>query len=291
MRKPRIDKFTFYDLVIYAARGSHSARRLATSLGCRRWRDDLPNRYTRRRPFFRGNKSPMVVNWGSTVPADWLRDPRFRLTPMWLNSAEAVNRAIDKLAFFRCVADSKIEIPTIAFTEDREQATKWLKKDFGVVARRTTTGSGGAGIVVVRPGDGIDALPKAPLYTRYYPKTHEFRCHVWKDRCIDFTQKMLRGGPNAGANRTIRNLDNGWIHAHNGIVVGEADIQAMGSASISCIKCLGLDFGAVDVLAILDNDRQLKSFKICEVNTGPGLENAETIQAYKEAILFTKQGQ
>jgi len=56
---------------------------------------------------------------------------------------------------------------------------------------------------------------------------------------------------------------------------------------------LNLHFGAVDVLAILNppsesGTRALKSFVICEVNTGPGLENTVTIEAYKNAILELK---
>lgn len=228
----------------------------------------------------------MVINWGSTVPATWLSDPRFRLRPKWVNAAEAVSRAIDKGKFFDALR-GRDDIPVIRATTDIKEAQQWLKKDFGVVVRKTLTGSGGAGIVVVRPGDGINALPKAPLYTRYYPKTHEFRCHIWNGQVIDFVQKKLKGGPNASANRSVRNLDNGWIYAHDDLSLVRADIDVIGQACAQCIRALGLYFGAVDVLAIL-KDGHLDSFRICEVNTGPGLENTQTINAYKQAILKEK---
>src|SRR6185437_11910647 len=120
-RKQRIDRFKHYDIVIYAARGSSSARSLATAIGCRRWRDDLPERYTRRRPYFRGNNSPLVVNWGSTNAAEWLSDARFHIRPKWLNASEAVRLAIDKSAFFSALSKYGDEIPLIRATRDVEE--------------------------------------------------------------------------------------------------------------------------------------------------------------------------
>jgi hypothetical protein len=299
VRAPKVDKFKFYDLVIYAARGSTGARRLATALGCRRWRDDLPERYTRRRPYFRGNDSPMVVNWGSTVPARWLTDGRFRLNPVWVNSAKAVNSAINKLEFFRQLcsdgkpAGSTVAVPLLKWTTNRDEALEWLKKKDckGIVARTKLTGSSGQGIVL---STSADSVPTAPLYTRVYPKTHEFRVHVFNGRVIDTTQKKLKGGPNDVADRFIRSHDNGWVHAHDGIDLSSDDRGTIGVGCIAAVLGLDLVFGAVDVLAILeppdaDRVRRLKSYVVCEVNTGPGLENTATIEAYSKAILELKE--
>lgn len=285
----RIDRFKHYDVVVYASRGSNSARRLASALGCRRWRDDLPERYARRRPYFRGNRSPLVINWGSTRPAEWLSDPRFRLTPKWINSAEAVSRAIDKRAFFS-VFSKRDDVRVLRSTTDVKEVEKWLKKGYKVVARKNITGSGGQGIVIISPvaGGAVPKVPDAPLYTRYFPKTHEFRCHIWDGKLIDFTQKKLKGGPDETANRVVRNLDNGWIFAHGALDLGQADISTLGNSAVRCLAGLGLSFGAVDILAILTPDRRLQDYRICEVNTGPGLENEQTIKAYAEAILQTK---
>lgn len=290
----RVDKFKFYDLVIYAARSSSSARRLATALGSRRWRDDLPERYTRRRPFFRGNSSPMVLNWGSTRHPQWLEDPRFRLTPNFVNHGENVKKAIDKLAFFQHA--SRINgIPLLKWTDSKEQALKWITKEKPVFCRTRLDGSSGRGIVFARTPE---QLVEAPLYTRYYPKSHEFRVHVFNGEVIDFTQKKLRGGADvrSSSNSVVRSLDNGWVHTHGSLDLGESDRGKVGFSCNSLILGLGLHFGAVDVLAILDppspdGTRSLKSFVICEVNTGPGLENKVTIEAYVKAILQLKTGE
>lgn len=291
VRKPKIDRFKFYDIVIYAARGSTGARRLATALGARRWRDDLPERYTRRRPYFRGNRSPMVVNWGSTVHPGWLEDSRFRLEPVWVNRAEAVGRAINKLDFFKSLGGVE-GIPLLKWTESKEEAAAWLEKKScaGVVCRKTLRGSSGEGIVLAK---SAESLVSAPLYTRMYPKTHEFRVHVFGDKVIDLTQKKFKGDVNVDHNRFVRSHDNGWVHAHSEISLVAVDGGRVGAACISAVHSLGLQFGAVDVLAVLDEPdaagvRKLKSFVICEVNTGPGLENQVTIDAYAKAILELK---
>src|ERR1700688_2475165 len=104
MKNQTVNRFRLYDCIVYANRNSLSARELATALGCRRWRDYLPSRYVRRRPYFRGSKSPLVVNWGSSRPADWLRDPRFQIRTRWINTPESCLRAIDKRAFFMTLA-------------------------------------------------------------------------------------------------------------------------------------------------------------------------------------------
>lgn len=289
--KPKIDRFRFYDLVIYAARGSNGARRLATALGARRWRDDLPARYVRRRPYFRGNSSPMVVNWGSTIHPKWLEDHRFRLNPLFVNHADAVKTAINKLDFFQQA--SKIDgIPLLKWTDSKDTATSWVEKGKPVLCRTLLGGSSGEGIVLAR---AVEDLVEAKLYTRYYPKTHEFRVHVFNGKVIDLTQKKLKGGPDvrSDANTIVRSHDNGWVHGHGAIELGVSDRKSVDAACCKLISGLGLNFGAIDVLAILappdaDRTRSLKSFVICEVNTGPGLENQVTIYAYTKAILSLK---
>lgn len=288
----RIDKFTFYDVVIYAARGSSGARRLATALGARRWRDDLPERYTRRRPYFRGNSSPLVVNWGSTAHPKWLEDRRFQLSPRFANHADHVAAAINKLTFFQLA--SRIDgVPLLPWTDSKDEALAWIGKGKPAVCRTRLDGSSGRGITLARTAE---ELVDAPLYTRYYPKTHEFRVHVFDGNVIDLTQKKLKGADNGDTgSRFIRSLDNGWVHAHSDICLLDSGKDTISKACVVLVAGMGLTFGAVDVMAILegntDGGRALKSFKICEVNTGPGLENTITIEAYKKAILKYKSGE
>jgi hypothetical protein len=289
-RRKKSDTFKHYDLVIYAARGSNSARTLATSLGCRRWRDDLPERYTRRKAYFRGRPYPLVLNWGSTVRPDWgnihgSMDACNR-AGFWLNQQEAVGSAINKLSCFTKLTE--LEVPTVKWTTEKSRVEKWLAKGYTVFARETVTGAGGEGIRLIQSGTAPNAIPTVPLYTRNFPKTHEFRVHVFDGQVIDFAEKKSRladGDPIA--NRLVRNSRNGWVFAHGNLSASTETQAELGRLAIRTLGALGLVSGCVDVLSVLDTDtsRTLKNAVVCEVNTGPGLENTQTIEAYKQAIL------
>lgn len=236
----------------------------------------------------------MVLNWGSTAHPKWLEDSRFRLQPVFVNHADSVKKAIDKLAFFQHLSGVD-GIPLLKWTDKRDAALKWIAKDRAVLCRTKLGGSSGDGIVLSRkPEDLVDA----PLYTRYYPKTHEFRVHVFNGEVIDLTQKKLKGGPDVRvqSDTVVRSLSNGWVHAHGNIDLDSNGREQVGRSCLRAIHGLGLQFGAVDVLAVLDPPRPdgvrpLRSFVLCEVNTGPGLENKVTIEAYTKAILRLKAGE
>lgn len=294
LRRTKPDTFKHYDLIIYAARNSSSARALARTLGCRRWFEDAPERYARRRAFFRGRPYPTIVNWGSTVTPDWGTVAsvvaRSKAGGAWLNSQEAAAVAINKLETFKCLTQAEVPIPR--WTTEKEQVQKWLRKEHTVLIRNHVSGQGGAGISLIQGKDVV--VPDAPLYVRNYPKTHEFRVHVFDGQVIDFVEKKARIDNATGLpvvrDRLVRNHDNGWVFAHGITCLGQDQRDHISRTSVSAVCSLGLLFGAVDILAILDppdaaGTRKLKSAVVCEVNTAPGLECTETINAYSTAIL------
>ena len=304
-RLRRLNTFDYYDLIIYASRGSQSARNLATALKCRRWRDDAPARYARRKAFFRGKQYPVVVNWGSTVAPDWGTVKHVAALSAahgaWLNSAEATRKAINKIEAFKCLDSAKV--PTLKWTTKKDDVQKWLEDKRSVFVRRTATGAGGEGISILEPD--VAVIPSAELYTRNFQKTHEFRVHVFDGQAIDFVEKKRRLDGHVNDNAAVRdglvrNHDNGWVFAHGDLSLSQQARATIEAASVRAIASLGLMFGAVDCLAILNpsatgKDRSLKQYKdksyavaVCEINTGPGLENAQTIAAYARAILHKR---
>ncbi|MDE2097326.1 MAG: hypothetical protein KGL39_08795 [Patescibacteria group bacterium] len=205
-----------------------------------------------------------------------------------LNSVEAVSRAINKLATLEALQAA--QVPCLEFTTDIAATQAWLNEDERYIARTSLRGSSGEGLLVVTDPQ---YRGRAPLYTRYYPKTHEFRVHVWKGQVLDFTQKRLSEQFRAeGRREIVRSHENGWNFAHNiSADLDPAGIEAVKQAGIAAVSALGLDFGAVDVLAVfgkssrrLEGKRRCLHCKVCEVNTGPGLENSTTIRAYVDAI-------
>lgn len=275
------------DLIVYCDRASNSARTLATVLGCRRWfENSTPGRKT-------APVVPVIINWGASDAPNWIRREHWpwpnAVKFHMLNGVDSVSRAINKLATLEALKAANV--PCLDFvTELGDTTTQWLNEDGRYIARRSLTGSSGQGLVVVTSPDGVI---RAPLYTRYYPKTHEFRIHVWKGQVIDFTQKRLSEQFRAeGRREIVRSHDNGWNFAHSiDPALDPSGIEAVKQAGITAVAALELDFGAADVLAVagrparsLDGRRRVLHCKVCEVNTGPGLENSLTIRAYTDAI-------
>ena len=100
---------------------------------------------------------------------------------------------------------------------------------------------------------------------------------MFKNEVIDVVQKRLRNGvkDQEGRNEYIRNLANGWIFAHENVNCPDNVKQE----ALKAVAALELDFGAVDVVV----DKEGKAY-VLEVNTAPGLENQQTIQAYTNAF-------
>lgn len=258
---------------VYSTRPSRGARIL--SQACKGRRVGV------KKVIEKDHKKLLVVNWGSSERPPWLYG-------RMLNKPEAVSVAVHKTACLEVL--TKHKVPCLEYTTDQKVAKAWGEKE-RVIARTILTGHSGNGIVVVEPGQEI---PSARLFTRYYPKTHEFRVHVFGGKVIDFAQKKSR--QDAVVNRTVRTHDNGWVYAHEEIVLTPADRDAIEVSCTNAIKHLGLDFGAVDVLARLrqkpdkEGNRRLLDFRIAEVNTAPGLENTVTINAYSTAIKEISNG-
>lgn len=213
-----------------------------------------------------------VINWGrgrSWAPARTLNNP------------DAVARAVNKLRFFNAmtanlIAGTAPRVP--AFTTNIEQARQWCGVDYRgrakkVVVRRILDGHEGRGIEI---HTDPQAIPQAPLYTKYVPKTAEYRIHIVGDRVIDSQRKVLRRALNPDtANWDVRNTANGFVFQREGInVPNDVTVQARLS-----IQATGLDFGAVDVVW---NERRGEAY-VLEVNTAPGIEGT-TVNNYAHAF-------
>jgi len=239
--------------------GSRSARLLGRTLGgfCV---------YPRRR--YRPRGDHVIINWGFSGEASWFN--RMRETgAVLLNPPSAVAAASDKLRAFR--AFDEAEVRAVPFTTDPTLARQWLADGKSVVCRTLTRASGGRGIIITDPGDD---LPAAPLYTKLLKKRAEYRVHCTRGEVFSSAMKRRTYRvADEDVNWRIRNHDNGWIFARQGIAlpphVGEVAQQA--------VAALGLDFGAVDVLEKRDGAYVL------EVNTACGLEGT-TLDDYVNFI-------
>lgn len=256
-----------------------SKRSLRPSLRCRRIT-----------PFSR-NVQPIpegsvIVNFGAgALPFPERRDLRI------LNSPHDVAKSANKLRTFELLKAAGVATPH--WTVARSAAQVWIDKKHKVLCRLNLSSSGGRGIHIAVPmaerkGERSE-LRDAPLYTRYFPKTHEFRVHVVDGKAVDLTEKKLRHDlkDKRGQSSVIRSHDNGWVHAHDDLSISDnRDVATIRDLGERAIRAIGLDFGCADILACLDSNvpRRLTKSVVCEVNSAPGIENEATKNAYVKAL-------
>lgn len=155
-----------------------------------------------------------------------------------------------------------------------------------IVARTLTRASEGRGIEMIDcdlDGGERGLISTAPLYTAYIPKHAEYRVHVGfqggEYKIIDITKKARRTDvPDDQVNWRIRNYDNGFTFAREGLDLAEPTVQRVIEQAKLAVRALGLTFGAVDVVVQSNRER---SVYVLEVNTAPGMEGT-TLERYVE---------
>jgi hypothetical protein len=237
---------------------SVSSRRLAEAL--REVGHKVLRVYPNRR--YRPQPDDIIINWGNSSQPDWeaptLNDP--------YNVGTATHKAE---TFYQLGA---YNVPTPTYTLIKAEALIWLEQGYKVIARTLLTGHSGQGIVVMNtPEDFIEA----PLYTKYFPKTHEYRVHIFRGDVLDITEKRRRNGAGGRESPVVWNHGNEYVYCRQGVACPEDVLDA----SRKAVEALGLDFGAVDV-GYYQPENKVAVF---EVNTAPGLVGT-TLNKYVEKL-------
>lgn len=173
-----------------------------------------------------------------------------------------------KKRFFEHVDNGQMGAYLPQFTSDPSVPVGWNDT---VVVRHSTTDSGGNGIELVETGN---AIPKAPLYTKYQKKTHEYRLHLHRplggnDLTVAEIQRKVfvksEENPEPEDWR-IRNHTKGFIFQTE----MEAPEEVI-EASKKVMDCFPyLSFAALDVIYHKPTNLAL----VLEGNTAPGLEGS-----------------
>lgn len=249
--------------------GSASAKALANALGGKRLLINGKSKYKHR-------EGDVVINWGSST--------KYIEAPM-LNEPQRVSVASNKLTFFEALENSAARL--VPFTRDVSEVEQWLLKGSTVCARTKLTGHSAEGLIILTPDEKELDIPEAKLYTKYVPKSKEYRVHVVGGKAIRIQKKILRPEITqdirdkkvdpASIDWKVRNHDNGFIYVTDG--VEEECPEDVSEQALQAVQAVGLFFGAVDVIW---NDTKKTAF-VLEINTSPGLEGS-TIDAYVEAF-------
>lgn len=201
-----------------------------------------------------------------------------------INKPAAVGLATHKLRFFQRIDEWNAQSPddeqvtTVPWTTDRNAVNNWLT-DGPAYARTVLQGHSGEGIEVINRGEDIT---RAPLYTKGITGARrEYRVHVigGKIALVQLKKRRSGAGTATGDEDTIRNLGSGWVYA-----VSDANPSRLVlKQAINTVKALGLDFGAVDIIAKGRKGRE-NSCYVLEVNTAPGQRGDSTVKVYARAI-------
>jgi glutathione synthase/RimK-type ligase-like ATP-grasp enzyme len=243
--------------------GSLSAKSLAQALNCKRLKREQ-SRYV-------NQAHHIVINWGTSSVPTSVQDGMGIL----LNGGASVAIASDKLKAFQYLQAQNNTITLPPFTTTKSEALTWLEQGSKVVARTSLRGHSGAGIVMLTSIDSLEEV-NAPLYVKYIKKQQEYRVHVFNGKVIDVQRKMRnRSIPDDEVNWEVRNHCNGFIFGRDGVELPSTATDMC----IATVACLGLDFGAVDLIY---NERA-DTYYVLEVNTACGLTGT-TLEKYTDAI-------
>ncbi|WWV92023.1 hypothetical protein [Escherichia phage PJNS034] len=224
-----------------------------------------------------------IMNWGSSQPLN-TDESNFVL-----NKPEAVGLATHKLRFFQHVHQwnqekiaqgvNGLTVPIPEWTTSRDEAQTWAGHDHLVYARQRLQGHSGEGIEVY----GINqVVERAPLYTKgIIGARREYRVHVIAGQVALVQLKKRRNGGEAvgNGNDHVRNLGSGWVYA----VSDARPSPVVLSAAQNAVRALGLDFGAVDIIA-KGRKGQERECWVLEVNTAPGQRGDTTVTLYARAV-------
>jgi len=209
---------------------STAGRLLAQSLNCPRVRSDGDYTY---------NPNHLVVNLGFSGQPVW-NNANVR----WLNNPRSVAIAVCKKKTFLKLREANVSIPE--FTEDRAVAARWIREGSKVACREILNGHSAAGLVIAETEAQLS--PRTQLYVKYFPKKHEYRVHMIRDRdgvkIFDYIQKKVRSDLPEGTevNYQIRNHGQ-WIFAREGVTLPDC----VKVESIKAMNALGLDLASVDI--------------------------------------------
>lgn len=181
-----------------------------------------------------------LIRWGYTGKSD---------IETLLNQPEAIKLASDKPRCRQVLRDAEVptpipseEVPCVARRKKHHAGYGfWYCKDQGQLAKAKNKG--------------------AVYFSKYFPKTEEYRVHIGSNKVLLYSVKV------GDKTQMTWNKKSGFLFRHLGRSLWDIDIIRLAKKAI---KQVGLDFGAVDILAF-PSDTSLPKAVVCEINTSPAL--------------------
>jgi len=222
----------------------------------------------------------VFINYGVCHETRYIEDLR-RDHVRIINDPEHTALSSDKVKTLAILKSAGV--PALTFMTNKEQAKEFMSTyamhPSRIYCRTLTRSKKGKGIVIA---SCQNELVDAPLYTVEFPKTHEYRVHVAGGNVIDWVQKKRcpRLSEDGEVNEDVRNRGRGWYFSHK----NRRGHQKIRDIAVRAVEALGLDYAAVDMLAIwkpnAHGKMQLQDCVCCEINSAPGLTSRISLEAY-----------
>lgn len=223
------------------------------------------------------NIGDVVLNWGcSALPNVSLDKINQKIQAFkLLNPPSNVGIAVNKLETFFTLDEEGIRVPK--FYTQKEQAKSLFKNYEFVYCRSLIKSTQGRGIVIAnKPEDLVDAA----LYTAGIPCKREYRVHVFRNKTLSITAKVVKNNTKQeDINPLIRNHNNGYVFAVDAVKIPNHIVMSLSSLARETATILGLDFCAIDIVRDYENN-----LYVLEVNTAPGLVG-RTLNIYLSSLF------
>lgn len=202
----------------------------------------------------------ILIRWGSSASeqADEAFDKVF-------NRASAIASASDKMFALSAMREAGVRVPDF----DTEPEALIERVGYPVMGRNRNHARGTDIKLILQKKD---YYYRSHHYTEYIPTKREFRIHVVRGEVIRVQGKYMDIPSKKLAH--IRNYETGYRFR----APRQRLRQDRLDAAVKSVECLGLDFGAVDLI-VADNDECY----VLEVNTAPSCSPL-TLGAYAVAL-------
>jgi len=184
-----------------------------------------------------------------------------------LNARAGTSNKLQQLQKFKAAG-----ILTPPFWEDLPTAAE----NFPVLGRQLQHHAGRDIKLYLQPADRED-FGLSAFYTRFVPRTTEYRTWIYRRRHLATYEKLRKDGVRRRSTVNA-NYRNGFAFT---LMSSENVPESLPDICSRAVECLGLDFGAVDVMKGTDG-----ALYVLEVNSAPGVqgETRTGIQALARKI-------
>lgn len=219
------------------------------------------SRYAKRANYL--DRAENLIRWGHTKTVE--------VSGLELNKRDAILLSSNKPECRKVLAEAEIPVPKATETQ------------YPVVGRSRKHKAGDNFFYCKNKEEVQEAKENGAVYfSQYYPKTNEYRVHVGSGKVLlmsikegDKTQRVW--------NKKLSNFN--FRHLRRSVWLNDKHLRKMCRTAKKAIKAVGLDFGAVDIMA--DAGEGHEPFVVTEINTAPSLSPLaieKYIQYFEKAI-------